>query len=81
MSDPLQRLRDAIQAVINAEGTGEGWALGEFVVVMGLERVTYDGQIEATSWYWNPPDQAEWKNMGLLEAGIEMRLCADIDDD
>lgn len=81
MSNLLERIRDAIQAIINEEGEGEGWTLGQFVVVMGLERMLSDGKVEATSWYWNPPDQAEWMNMGLLEAGIEMRLCADVEDD
>lgn len=81
MSDPIARIRDAIQAIINAEGEGEGWTLGQFVIVMGLERMLSDGRVEATSWYWNPPDQAEWMNIGLLEAGIEMRMCADIEDD
>lgn len=81
MSDLLGRIRDAIQAIINDEGQGEGWSLGQFVVVMGLERMTTDGKIEATSWYWVPPNQAEWMTIGLLESGLEMRACADIDDD
>lgn len=81
MSTPLQRLREAIQAVIDAEGDGEHFGLTQFVIVMGLERVTYDGGIEATSWYYVPPDQADWMTTGLLETGIEMRACAGIDDD
>jgi hypothetical protein len=81
VSDPLERIRDAIQAIINDEGQGEGWALGQFVIVMGLERMTGDGQIEATSWYWTPQAQPEWMTIGLLESGIELRACADIDDD
>ena len=80
MSDPLQRIRDAIQVIINEEDQGSGWTLGQFVVVMGLERLN-DGRIEATSWYWTPPAQPEWMTIGLLESGIEMRACADIDDD
>ena len=79
---PLERIRDAIQTILNDEGDGEGWTLGgQLVIVMGLERLTSDGRIEATSWYWCPPDQAEWMTLGLMEAGIEMRACADIDDD
>lgn len=78
---PLERLRDAIQAIINTEGEGEGWALTQFVVVMGLERIGYDGGVEATAWYYVPPNQAEWMTIGLMETGIEMRSCADIDDD
>ena len=81
MSDPLERIRDAIQAIVNEEGQSEGWALGQFVVVMGLERINAEGNVEATSWFWTPPNQADWMTIGLLEAGIEMRACADIDDD
>lgn len=76
----LERLRDAIQAVINEEGDAEGWALTQFVVVMGLERIDYQGNIEATAWYWTPPDQAEWMTTGLLETGLEMRACSDLDE-
>lgn len=81
MSDPMDRIRNAIQAIINDEGQCEGWALGQFVIVMGLERMLSDGRVEATSWYWTPPDQAEWMTIGLLESGLEIRACADIEDD
>lgn len=73
------RLRAAIQDVVDAEGQGEGWSVAQFVVVMGLERVV-DGGIQASAWYWHPPDHADWMVTGLLECGIEMRAGAEADD-
>lgn len=81
MSDLTERIRNALQAIINSEGEGEGWALGQFVVVMGLERMNEHGEIEATAWYWTPPNQPEWMTVGLLETGIEMRACSDLTDE
>lgn len=75
----LDKLRAAIQDVVDAEDQGEGWCLAQFVIVMGLERVV-DGRIQATSWYWHPPDHADWMVTGLLESGIEMRAAAEADD-
>lgn len=81
MSDPVARIREAIQAIIDADDTDpEHWTLGPFVIVMGLERIDDNGAVEATSWYWHPPEQADWMVAGLLEAGIEMRDSADVDD-
>lgn len=51
----------------------------QYVVVMGLERIR-DGHVETTSWYWHPPDQADWMVGGLLEAGIEMRGACEVED-
>jgi hypothetical protein len=81
MTNLTDRLRDALQAIINNEGDGEGWSLGQFVVVMGLERMNDDGQIEATAWYWTPHQQAEWMTVGLLETAIEIRSCSDVIDE
>lgn len=78
---PLDKLREAIQAVIDAEDNAEGWTLGAFVIVMGIERIDDDGEVSATSWYWTPRSQADWMTTGLLETAIEMRSGADIVDD
>jgi hypothetical protein len=71
MSDLTDRIRKAIQAVIDTE-EGEGWTVTQYVVAMGLERI-HDAKIESCGWIWAPPDQADWMTIGLLEAGLEMR--------
>jgi hypothetical protein len=71
MSDLTDRIRQAVQAVIDAE-EGEGWTVTQYVVAMGLERI-HDARIESCGWIWAPPDQADWMTVGLLEAGLEMR--------
>ena len=71
MSDLTDRIRKAIQAVIDTE-EGEGWTVTQYVVAMGLERIC-NAQIESCGWIWAPPDQADWMTVGLLEAGLEMR--------
>ena len=71
MSDLTDRIRKAIQAVIDTE-EGEGWTVTQYVVAMGLERI-HDAEIESCGWIWAPPDQADWMTIGLLEAGLEMR--------
>lgn len=74
----LDKLRAAIQAIL--DGEGEGWTLGPFVVVMGIERIQDDGEVDGCSWYWTPRNQAEWMTTGLLESAIEMRSSADVED-
>lgn len=78
MSDLIDRIRQAIQAVIDADESG--WTVSQWVTVMGLERILSDGSMEACSWYLAPPDQADWMNAGLLEAGLELRAGADLED-
>jgi len=75
----MDRIRQAVQAVIDSED-GQGWTVAQWVTVMGLERILSDGTMEATSWYMAPPDQPEWMTAGLLEAGLEMRNGADLED-
>lgn len=75
---------DAIRAVLQAILDGnepDGWCVSQFVVVMGLERIRSDGSIDATPWYFAPADQPDWMTGGLLEAAIELRAHAEIDDD
>lgn len=72
------RLRNAIQRVLDQEG--EGWMLGQFVLALGLERII-DGVIESTPWVWAPADQPDWITDGLLRAASELREDADIDTD
>lgn len=70
--DPAELLKQAIQAVLDSEQ--DGWCVGQFVVVMGLERVTGDGDLESTPWYWCPPLQPEWMTWGLIDAATGLRL-------
>lgn len=79
MSTFADRIRAAVQAVIDAE-EGSGWAVSQYVVAMGLERITAAGEIEAISWYWHPPEQADWMTAGLLESALELRSGAELGD-
>lgn len=78
MLSPKERLRDAIQRVLNEEG--DGWIVGQFVLALGLEKMV-DGVIESTAWVWAPADQPDWVTDGLLRAASELREDADIDTD
>jgi len=71
-------IRAALQKLVNEDA--EGWAVAQFVVVMGLERIAEDGSIEGTAWYWQPADQADWITGGLLDAAQDIRASADYDD-
>lgn len=72
-------VRAALQKIIDASDDADGWRVSQLVVVMGLERI-HDGEVEATSWLWTPPDQADWMTIGLLEAGMDMRSACELDD-
>ena len=74
--NPKERLRNAIQRVLNEEG--DGWIVGQFVLALGLEKMV-DGAIESTAWVWAPADQPDWVTDGLLRAASELREDADID--
>lgn len=65
-----EQLRAAIQNLVDSDG--EGWTLGQYVLVMGLERMNPDHTMESTPWYWAPPDQPEWQTGGLLERAVDM---------
>jgi hypothetical protein len=76
--NPKERLRNAIQRVLNEEG--DGWIVGQFVLALGLEKMV-DGFIESTAWVWAPADQPDWITDGLLRAASELRQDADVDTD
>jgi hypothetical protein len=77
MITPVDRLRNAIQKLLNAEG--DGWVLDQFVLALGLQRVNSDGEIESTAWVWAPAEQPDWQTDGLLQAASELREDSDID--
>jgi hypothetical protein len=77
--DMAAAVRAAVQAVLDAHG--DGWHVAQFVISMGLERVSADGELESSAWVWTPPNQADWMTDGLLEAASDIRCIAGIDDD
>lgn len=71
MSSADDAVRDAIQSrILDAEG--DGWTLGQYVVCMGLQRISSDGRVESTAWYWAPDGQPDWQSLGLLECAQDM---------
>ena len=78
MSTPARKIREAIQALLDAEG--DGWTVTEFVIVMGIERFDAAGNIEADDWTWSPTEQPDWKNAGLLTTAFDKRYQTDHED-
>lgn len=76
---PGEMLRHNIQRMLDL--AGDGWHLAQYVLCMGLERVTPDGELECTAWVWAPPNQAEWMSDGLLQACTDLRQTSDTNDD
>ena len=76
MSD---RLRESIQELLNQ--LGDGWAVTQYVVAMGLERLTPDGRLESTAWFYAPHEQADWQTGGLLSQAKELHYESTMDDD
>jgi len=76
---PVDRLKAAIQKLLNAEG--DGWVLDQFVIAMGLQRVTSGNDVESTAWVWAPAEQPDWITDGLLRTATELREDSDIDTD
>ena len=73
-------MRSAIQAMLDTYDE-DSWVVSQFVIAIGLERMTSDGGVESTPWVWSPAEQPEWATDGLLRAAIDMREGADIDFD
>lgn len=79
--DALDGLREALQALLDAEG--DGWHVSHYVVVLGIERMNADsGQVDSGVWTAAPVDQADYVATGLLEtAQIYRSMTADADND
>lgn len=75
--DLAEAVRAAVQAILDHHG--DGWSVAQYVICMGLERVTSDGSIEAIPWMWAPPDQADWMTGGLIESAMDLRGCFEED--
>lgn len=81
MTDPVQRLRDAIQAVMDElDEDRDGWVVGQFLICMALERMDTSGRVESCAWHWAPPEQPEWQNIGLLLTAVENHNAAEVED-
>lgn len=72
-------IRQAIQTMLDQ--LGDGWQVAQHVIAMSLERVSPDGTIETTAWYWSPPGQPDWMTTGLLDAAVELDVDANHDTD
>lgn len=66
--DPI---RDAIQQVI--DGDGSGWIVAHYVVSVGLDRVNEDSMQIGATWLHAPDTQAGYITDGLLDAALEHR--------
>ena len=73
----MDELLSAIQAVLDA--AGDGWTVNQFVVSMGIERITSDGELESTTWWTAPRDQPEWQTTALLNQTLDDRANQDCD--
>lgn len=80
MTHPDDRVRDAIQSAI-LDAAGDGWTLGQYVICMGLQRLSPDGEVESTPWYWAPRGQPVWQTQGLMECGRDMLVIPPFGDD
>lgn len=67
----MDPIREAIQKILDIHG--DGWSSSHYVVAIGLERVTEDGNLETSSWWYAPPTQADYITDGLLGKVCEMR--------
>ncbi len=73
-----QLLRAAIQRLLDE--SGDGWVVDQFVVSLGLQRMNGD-HVESTAWVWAPGEQPDWQTDGLLQAALDLRADADIEND
>lgn len=76
--NPHEAVRVAIQQMLDAEG--DRWIVDDFVLALGLQRITAEGTVESAAWVWAPAEQADWKTDGLLRAAVEFRQDSDIAD-
>lgn len=73
-------LRVAVQAILDADDS-DGWQVAQFVVCMGIERVTSGGEIESAPWLWAPDAQPDWMTDGLIESACALRADSEVGDD
>lgn len=71
------QIQQSIQKLLDEEG--DGWTLTQYVVCMGLARMTNDG-VESVAWYYAPDEQPDWQTKGLLEQATILHDNADDED-
>lgn len=78
MSTPMDRVRKALQELLDAEG--DGWHMSHFVVILGLEKFEA-ADIITSSWLTVPAAQADYVTDGLISAAADIRWGPDLTDD
>lgn len=68
-------IRAAIQQALDAYG--DGWSCANWVVAVGLERITDEGEVETSSWWLAQKGQPDYVTDGLLLAVEGMRTEVD----
>lgn len=71
-------IQSAIQQLLDKEG--DGWTLTQYVICMGLARMSNEG-VESIAWYYAPDEQPDWQTKGLLEEAAVLHENAGDDDD
>lgn len=76
---PLDKVRKALQELLDAEG--DGWHMGHYVVIMGLEKIGADGEVTTSAWITNPPSQPDYVTDGLITTAQDLRYGIGEEDD
>lgn len=71
-----ERLRAALQALLDAEDDDGGWLLDHYVVVMGVQKIDPDGKVNSSSCMIVPEDQADYVTTGLIDSAVDMNADA-----
>ena len=77
MSRPADDLRQAIQQLLDSYG--DGWPWGSFVLSLGLQRVSPDGELESSPWSTRHR-ATRLADRRATGAAIDLRHGVDIDD-
>lgn len=75
----MEKIRQAIQE--HLDSVGDGWSVDQFVVAMGLVRITPGGEVESLPWTCSPAEQPVWQTNALLHEGLHLNDCAGIDSE
>lgn len=78
MTTPIDRVRKALQDLLDAEG--DGFHLSHFVVILGLEKFE-SGDIVTSSWLTAPAGQADYITEGLITAAQDLHWSSETTDD
>lgn len=75
----MDPIGDAIQDTLNTEG--EDWHAAGYILIVGCQRVSPDGEMESQAFRYIAPDQPPWVTRGLLDEAHEgARESSDEDD-